>query len=111
MIDINVHQIVLDNDQTFDPLEADHVVRDYVCAVCHAELIEFYIPGDRRILVSCPEHGNVTRVGRVMRSTVSIEMENASRQYLPAIRALPDLWGELIPPRKSMEESMRDLGF
>lgn len=103
--------LVLDNDNTFDPFEAGQVVRDYVCGVCHGQLVEFWVPGDRRVLVVCYDHGNVAQCGRVMHSTVSIEMEYAYRHYWPAIRNLPDLWGSLIPPKRTVTKEMGTLGF
>ena len=104
-----VTALVLDEDDTFDQWEAPSVVRDYVCPVCHGQLSEYFIPLDRRVVVACTEHGNVTHIGRVMRSSVSIEMERAARRYPAAIRALPDLWGELIPPKKTAAEIIREL--
>lgn len=106
-----VTALVLDDDDTFDQWEAPAVVRDYVCPVCHGQLAEFFVPLHSRVIVACAEHGNVTHIGRIMRSTVSIEMERAARRYPAAIRALPDLWGELIPPPQTREKIVRDLGF
>lgn len=105
------YALVYDEDNTFDPYEAPAVIRDYVCAVCHGQLIQIYIPGDRRVVVACPEHGNVAQSGRIMNSSVGIELERAYRQYAHVIRNLPDLWGCLIPPKRSMEEVCAELGF
>jgi hypothetical protein len=103
--------IAYDADNTFDPYESPAVIREYVCAVCHGQLVEYYVPGDRRVVVACPDHGNVAQSGRVMVSSVSIEMERAKRQFSTAIRNLPDLWGELIPPKRSDKEILAELGF
>lgn len=103
--------LVFDTDQTFDPMEADRVVAEYVCAVCHNQLVCMWMPGDRRVLVVCMDHGNIVQCGRVMYSTVSIEMEYGHRHYHDVIRYLSDLWGELIPPKKPMAEALRELGF
>ena len=100
-----------DADDSFDPFEAEQVVRDYACGVCYSQLTQLYQPGDRRVLVVCPEHGNVTRVGRVMWATVDIRMAQAKFNFPHAVRALPDLWGELIPPKKSEKQIMYELGF
>lgn len=53
-------------------------------------------------MVVCREHGNVTQVGRLRRSTVSIMMERAHRRYEEFIRTFPDLYDWAI---KELEES------
>lgn len=109
--EMEVTALVLDEDDTFDQWEAPAIVRDYVCPVCHGQLAEYFIPNSRRVLVGCAEHGNVCLIGRVMRSSVSIEMERAARRYPEAIRNLPDLWGELIPQPMTREKILAQLGF
>lgn len=109
--ELEVTALVLDEDDTFDQWEAPLVIRDYVCPACWGQLTEFFIPLSRRVIVACIEHGNVCTIGRVMRSSVSIEMERAARKYPEAIRNLPDLWGELIPPPRTREQNLRELGF
>ena len=111
MTDFDITGIIYDEDSTFDPFEAPAVVREYVCAICHGQLVQHYLRHDRRILIVCPEHGNVATSGRVMVSSVGIEMERSKRDFPRAIRNLPDLWGELIPPKKSDKEIVADLGF
>lgn len=105
------YALALSDDDTFDQIEAPTVCRDYVCAVCHQELAIFFIDNHWRVMVACMEHGNVTSCGRVMRSTVNIQDERAHRLYSVAIRNLPDLWGELIPPKQPHEKMIKDLGF
>jgi len=100
-----------DADDSFEPLEAKQVVRDYACGVCYGQLTQLYQAGDRRVLVVCPEHGNITRVGRVMWSTVDIRMAQAKFYFPHAVRALSDLWGELIPAKKSAAQNLKELGF
>lgn len=82
-------------DLTFRQSEIDPVIRDYVCAVCHLDLAVQYIPNHERVFIVCPDHGNVCLSGRVMRSTVSIQMENSVRDYYTMLSALPDLFGNI----------------
>jgi hypothetical protein len=105
------YDITLDEDETFSWAEAEAVKRDYVCAVCHLELSIMFSNAHNRVLVVCQSHGTVTKCGRVMRSTVSIEYERAVRKFSTVIRNLPDLWGELIPPRETREQMIKILGF
>lgn len=112
------YALVLDDDDSFDQIEAPGVLRDYVCAVCHQELEIYFITGHWRVMIACAEHGNVTSCGRVMRSTVNIQDERAHRLFKIVIRNLPDLWGSLVPkptPLRSGETrqdaNIRELGF
>lgn len=90
-------QSYLDDDIIgFEPLEADMVMSQYVCAVCHSILLSFQWPNSTRKVIVCPQHGNVERCGRVTKATVKIEEERAYRLYHEVIRNLPDLWGALI---------------
>ena len=93
---MNEFALIIDSDTSFLPAEVDHVVKNYVCAVCHGELIEVQVPNEQRRLIVCIEHGNTCEVGRVTRATVSIEMERAYKSYHEVIRNLPDLWGDRI---------------
>lgn len=95
----------------FEPWEYQSVVKDYVCAVCHGQLVAYDVPEERFYIIVCPEHGNVEVVGRVRREYVSREMENSHRQFGDVIRNLPEFWGELIQARKSESENLKDLGF
>lgn len=85
-----------DGVQGFEPIEVEGVIATYVCAACHSSLLYFDIPNDRIKIIVCPEHGNVEKVGRVMKSTVSIELERGTHQYWEVVRNLPDIWGHLI---------------
>lgn len=87
--------IVLDTDHSFTPAEVQPVLDGFVCAICHAELMEIQVDGEWRRLIVCPEHGNVCDCGRVTRATVNIEYERAFKSYHEVIRNLPDLWGHL----------------
>lgn len=80
----------------FEPIEVEGVIANYVCAVCHSSLLFFHVPNERVVIIACPEHGNVEKVGRVMKSTVSIEAERGLLQFKEVVRNLPDLWGDLI---------------
>lgn len=93
-----------DDDNTFSQSEMDQVVNDFVCAVCHADLQIVYLPNLPRVMIACPEHGNICDVGRVTRNTVSIEMERGHIVYQDVIRNLPDLWGSLI--EKEMDQKI-----
>lgn len=105
--------IILSEDDSFDQTEAPQVLREYVCGTCHGELKILFAKAHWRVIVICPDHGNVVKCGRVMRSSVSIEMERASLKFSSAIRNLPDLWGELIEKRakRSHKDNMHELGF
>ncbi len=118
MNELDEIQIDVSEDDTFDQTEAPRVVSEYVCAVCHGDLTIVFAKAHWRVLVVCPEHGNVTRCGRVTRNTVSIENERAYSKFNSVIHALPDLWGELIekrlPPREGEDreqQNLRELGY
>lgn len=104
-------EIVVSEDETFDQTEAPRVTREFVCAVCYGELAVVFAKAHWRVLVICPEHGNVTKCGRVTRTTVNIETERSLSKFNLVIRTLSDLWGELIPKRQSVEQNLKDLGF
>lgn len=95
MTDQVQYAITLDVDHSFTWREADQVISEYVCALCHSELIPIHPDGQERVALVCPEHGDVCQIGRVTRSTVSIQYETAYRAYHEVIRNLPDLWGHL----------------
>lgn len=95
----------------FEPIEVEGVIANYVCAVCHSALLHIPLPNQRLEIIICPEHGNVEKVGRVMKSTVSIEMERGDHQYWEVIRNLPDIWGHLIEshPNPNVEKLFREI--
>jgi hypothetical protein len=103
--------VIVSEDDSFDQTEAPRILRDFVCGVCAGELAIIFAKAHWRVLVVCPEHGNVCKCGRVTRTTVNIEMERSLTKFNSVIRALPDLWGELIGPRRSREQNLRELGF
>lgn len=88
-------------DDMFGLGEAEAVTRGYVCAVCHEELAIIPLKGDYRVVVICPEHGSVTRAGRIMRSTVAIEMERAARRFREVSINLSNYWGEKALSREA----------
>lgn len=87
-------EIVLNTDNSFSPAEVQYILDTFVCAICHAELMEVQPPSSPRRLIVCLEHGNVCDVGRVTRATVSIEIERAYKSFHEVVRNLPDLWGK-----------------
>lgn len=95
----------------FEPWEIKEVTTDYVCPVCYGALTALDIPNERIYIVVCPEHGNVEQIGRVRREWVSREMEQERRSFDKVIRNLSEFWGELIPPKKSIGENLKELGF
>lgn len=103
--------IKISEDESFDQTEAPQVCREFVCGVCYGELSVVFAKAHWRVFVVCPEHGNVCKCGRVTRTTVDIEYERSFSKFNSVIRALPDLWGSLIPPRQSKEQNLKDLGF
>lgn len=76
----------------FEINEVDEVLKNYVCSVCYADLVAYSVPHTRIVMISCPEHGNVEKCGRVMKSTVSIELERGKLVYKEVVRNLSDLW-------------------
>ena len=101
-----------DEDNTFSQDEAQRVIRKYCCPVCWGELSEIYIQGEARVVIACTDHGNVCKIGRIMKSSVSLSMERAHFQYAVVIRNLPDLWGKFRDqPKKSGEEMLAQMGF
>ncbi len=96
------------DDDLFEIAEAQGIARGFVCAVCHGELALFPVPGDRKVILACADHGSVTRAGRVTRSTVSIYHEQSFKRFREVIRNPPDLWGDLVI---SPDQSMKELGF
>lgn len=91
----------------FDPAEVDGVLANYVCSVCHGSLVSFQVPNERKSIIVCLEHGNVETCGRVMKSSVSIELERGYRQYHEVIRNLPDLWGALAEEGFDYEKAVK----
>lgn len=82
-------------DNTFSQNEMQDVMDLYVCPVCHGDLAAMWVPDYHRVVIHCPEHGNVCYIGRITKNTVSISLDKAFRDYHLAIRNLPDLWGHL----------------
>jgi hypothetical protein len=111
--EIMLNEIAVDvtEDESFSQTDAPQVVRDFVCGVCNGELTTVFAKAHWRVLVVCQEHGNITKCGRVTRTTVNIEMERSLSKFNSVIRTLSDLWGELIPPKRSREQNLKDLGF
>lgn len=80
----------------FDFSEVSYVVKEYVCFVCHTDLTYLQVPNSSLCIIVCPEHGNVEKCGRVMKSTVSIEMERSALEYREVVRNLADLWPGMV---------------
>jgi hypothetical protein len=99
--------------------EADRIIKDYVCPVCHGQLIPFRMNdldgkdkyGYPLEAVFCMEHGNVERIGRVRVTSISIQLEEAHCHYDKVIHNLPDLWGSLIEKKKTQDQLLHELGF
>lgn len=108
---METYDLMADTDETFSMAEFERVCREYVCGTCHGELRAMFAENRERVLIVCPEHGNVTHCGRVTRNTVSIEMERAHRRFRSACENLPDLWGDLLPAKKSTSQLLSELGF
>ena len=92
--------------------DAETVKGVYVCSQCEGELTIIPSFFDEAVyFVVCFEHGNVEQIGRISKTTVAIRNEHGIFQFLPACRALPDLWGALIPPKKTVAQNLIKLGF
>lgn len=92
--------------------EAEIAVQIYVCARCEGPLtIISDLPGNERVSVVCLDCGNVEQIGRISKTTVAIRYERGIWEFPKAIRALPDLWGALIPTKEEIKKSISELGF
>lgn len=106
--------------------EAETIQGIYVCSQCEGYLTivpEFFKStaddaeegeGEERYFLVCPDDGNIELIGRISRTTVAIRNEWGLFQYPHAIRALPELWGHLIPPpreKRSVDEMKKELGY
>jgi DNA-directed RNA polymerase subunit RPC12/RpoP len=96
---------------TFTHTQAHEITREYVCAVCYGELVVHPIDNSLEAMVVCPEHGSVSKTGRIMRSTVSIELERSARNYSQVVKNLADLWPELQTPKKTQAQILKELGY
>ena len=102
--------LAVSQDETFAQSETDFITKNFVCAICHADLQVVFMPNEARVLIVCIEHGNVCYTGRVTHATVSIEMERSFRRFHEVIRNLPEFWGELIDksfPRHEADQITR----
>ena len=119
MIDELEDFTLVPDPEGFTREEADRIIKDYVCPVCHGQLISFRMNdldgkdkyGYPLEVVVCTEHGNVERIGRVSINSVSIQLEESHYHFDKVIRNLPDLWGELVPTKKSADEILKELGY
>ena len=98
-------------DCILDPLDdqlADTTVRDYVCSNCWGHLLKYPRPG-HTWLVKCHRCGNLTK-GYVTKAY-------AGRRKSESVGDLMDVKINLesvlpgIKPRKSPDETMKDLGY
>lgn len=103
-------------------LEDAEVVKNvFACSQCEGGLqivpMDFTIESDNneRWFVVCPDCGNIETIGRISKTTVAIRNERGVFDYPRVIRALPDLWGHLIPTkeesRQRIEKNLKELGF
>lgn len=102
----------MDEFDGFTLHDAETVKAVYTCSQCEGELT--VVPSffeDDIYFVICQEHGNVELIGRISKTTVAIRNERGVFDYPKAIRALPDLWGHLIPTKQDRAKMMHDLGF
>lgn len=97
----------MDKDTAFTPSEADEAAREYVCAVCHHDLEIVEVSGEYLRLVVCPIHGDITEVGRITRSTVSMEAERSHADRISFIGNLSDLYPELADQGMPRESAVR----
>lgn len=114
----------MDEYDGFTLRDAETVKAIYACSQCEGELA--IVPSffsEYVFFVICQEHGNVELIGRISKTTVAIRNERGVHEFLPALRALPDLWGDLLnqymesrhtPLREGetkQQRSLRELGF
>jgi hypothetical protein len=102
----------MDEYEGFTLQDAEIIQSVYACSQCEGELaiIPDFFDNDNWLVI-CPEHGNIEIIGRISKTTVAIRNERGVFDFPKAIRALPDLWGELIPNTESREKIIRSLGF
>mgnify|MGYP007083428129 CR=1 FL=1 len=99
--------LIVDNDLTFTQVEADAIIKEYVCAICNSNLHIQRIPNHERVFILCPAHDNVCICGRVMHSTVNIRVSSSKKNYYAALAAHPALYGGIWKqgiPRADAEE-------
>ena len=115
----------MDEYEGFTLVEAETIVAVFVCAQCEGGLqivgndyqlmheynIEPAQDDDEYYFVICPDCGNVEQVGRISKTTVAIRNERGLFDFPKFIRALPELWGELIPTKEDRQKIIKDLGF
>ena len=96
----------------FPLAEAETITAVFVCAQCEGALyIQRDIIFEDVYQVFCPDCGNVERVGRISKTTVAIRNERGVFEFPYVIRALSDLWEELIPAKKPIKQNLKELGF
>ncbi len=102
----------MDEYDGFTLEDAEKIKGIYVCSQCEGELtiVPSFFDEDVYFVV-CFEHGNIEQIGRISRTTVAIRNEQGIFQFLPACRALPDLWGSLIPAKRTIEQMKHELGY
>lgn len=95
--------------------DAEIVKSVFACSQCEGGLqivpMEFSTAEEPRWFVVCPDCGNIETIGRISKTTVAIRNERGIFDYPRVIRALPDLWGHLIPTKEDIEKIIHELGY
>ena len=78
--------------------------RDYLCAQCHAGLVEIHDDEEGWVVVCHEEHNHE---GRIRRETVLRRRDQEMAEGSEVALAYP----ELAPPRRSVAQDKKDLGF
>jgi DNA-directed RNA polymerase subunit RPC12/RpoP len=99
-----------DSDQIYEYVQAEKVLRDYVCAGCYGHLVTDFVETDRNArLVRCPSCGDgrgfVTRKYAERRQSESIGEALVARKNLE--RAMP----VLRRPERPTSDLLSELGF
>jgi len=98
-------------DDVFTDSEAQDVQQEFKCGVCGGDLtiVRWKLSLYRDVI--CIEHGSVSSVGRVTAKTVEFRNRQAHYDFQEVCRNLPDLYGKFLPPKKSKEKSLEELGY
>ena len=92
--------------------DAERVVAIYACSQCEGDLSVIPIDWQEDLYyVVCPDCGNIEIIGRISKTTVAIRNERGIWDFPKVIRALPELWGGLIPTKEEHEKTIHELGF
>ncbi len=96
--------------ENLTPIEAQKLVRDYLCSDCWGVLAEYYDQGTRMSVVRCSTEGCPCN-GLVSKSFVERRKAESRAELSEARIALRDAVPWLRGEKKSVEQLLKELGF